>query len=73
MDFFTNYPHLIEDGVNYWVTKYLQEWDMLGYVEMKPGRVVVYPSEIFHGAYHTKDIYYDIPRLTMVYAEVQRI
>lgn len=67
--FFSLYPELIEDGANYWLEKNLPEWELLGFVEMRPRRVIIFPSEFFHSAYHTDDKYFQVPRLTLVYSE----
>lgn len=35
-------------------------------IEMKPGRTIIFPSEIPHAAWHPIDSFYDFPRLNMV-------
>ena len=34
---------------------------------MQPNRMVIFPSELFHSAYHPIDWYFDNPRLTLVF------
>ena len=55
----------IED-LDYWGAN--QEcWEKIGYIDMQPNRMVIFPSELFHSAYHPNDWYFDNPRLTLVF------
>jgi len=63
------FPHLKpnevgENGINYWEDRnYSGEPSC---VEMKPGRTIIFPSEIPHAAWHPIDSFYDFPRLNIV-------
>lgn len=58
---------LAETGLDYWPELSQDAWEQLGVVDMLPGRLVIFPSEHFHGAYHPKDSFFDFPRLTFVF------
>lgn len=67
--FYRQYPHLIEDGGDYWHERFTAEWEPIGGVEMKPGRTVIFPGEFIHAAHHPDDLYMDFPRLNLVHWE----
>lgn len=52
---------------------YYQEWELVDYVEMKPNRTVIFPSNIFHGAYIPTNKYKTTPRINIVTWEVEKI
>ena len=54
-----------EDGTDYWPPK--DEWEMNGLIQMVPNRMVIFPAEYFHAAYHPENSFYSFPRLTLVY------
>jgi hypothetical protein len=39
----------------------------VGAVDMVPGRLLIFPSEFFHAAYHPQDSFYEFPRLTLAF------
>lgn len=51
-------------GMTYWSN--LKNYGNPLNIEMKPGRTVIFPSEIPHAAWHPVDSFYDFPRLNMV-------
>lgn len=60
-------PAIIETGRDYWMDNPAAYWEQVGSVEMVPGRLIIFPSEFYHAAYHPKDSYYDFPRLTLAF------
>ena len=36
-------------------------------VDMVPGRLLIFPSQYFHAAYHRQNSFYDFPRLTLAF------
>jgi hypothetical protein len=67
--FYGQYPHLIEDGGDYWLERYAAEWEPIGGVAMKPGRTLIFPGEFIHAAHHPDDLYMGFPRLNVVHWE----
>jgi hypothetical protein len=51
-------------GLDYWSK--LKKYETPLNIEMKPGRTIIFPSEIPHAAWHPIDSFYDFPRLNMV-------
>jgi hypothetical protein len=51
-------------GMNYWSN--LKNYGNPLNIEMKPGRTIIFPSEIPHAAWHPVDSFYDFPRLNIV-------
>jgi hypothetical protein len=58
-------PALIESGRDYWGSDAF--WETVGSIDMVPGRLIIFPSEYYHAAYHPKDSFYDFPRLTLAF------
>jgi uncharacterized protein (TIGR02466 family) len=58
---------IAETGLDYWGGAADQWWEMVGTVDMAPGRLLIFPSEYFHAAYHPKDSFYEFPRLTLAF------
>jgi hypothetical protein len=58
---------LAETGLDYWPSRADESWERLGTVEMAPGRLLIFPSEYFHAAYHPQDSFYEFPRLTLAF------
>ena len=56
-----------ETGKDYWPEDTAELWDVLGSIDMAPGRLMIFPSEYFHAAYHPVNSYYDFPRLTLAF------
>ena len=51
-------------GATYWSN--LKNYGTPLNIEMKPGRTIIFPSEIPHAAWHPVDSFYDFPRLNIV-------
>jgi hypothetical protein len=56
-----------ETGRDYWPEATDELWELVGAADMVPGRLLIFPSEFFHAAYHPRDSYYDFPRLTLAF------
>jgi uncharacterized protein (TIGR02466 family) len=60
-------PKLAETGLDYWPSGAEEWWELVGTVEMAPGRLLIFPSEYFHAAYHPQDSFFEFPRLTAAF------
>jgi hypothetical protein len=58
---------IAETGLDYWGGGAEKWWEHVGAVDMVPGRLLIFPSEHFHAAYHPQDSFYDFPRLTLAF------
>ncbi|HUQ51717.1 MAG TPA: TIGR02466 family protein [Gammaproteobacteria bacterium] len=58
---------LAETGLDYWSGAADDWWELVGTVDMVPGRLLIFPSEYFHAAYHPQNSFYDFPRLTLAF------
>ncbi len=56
-----------ETGQDYWPEAPGELWELVGAVDMVPGRLLIFPSEYFHAAHHPQDSFYDFPRLTLAF------
>jgi hypothetical protein len=56
-----------ETGRDYWPETPAEFWELVGAVDMAPGRLLIFPSEFFHAAYHPQNSFYDFPRLTLAF------
>jgi hypothetical protein len=36
-------------------------------IDMVPGRLLIFPSQYFHAAFHPQNSFYDFPRLTLAF------
>ena len=55
-----------ESGYDYW-DKNPHLWEHVGSVEMQQGRLIIFPSEYFHAAWHPVDSFFEFPRLTLAF------
>jgi hypothetical protein len=58
---------IAETGLDYWSGGVDEWWERLGTVDMVPGRLLIFPSEYFHAAYHPQNSFYAFPRLTLAF------
>ena len=58
---------LAETGLDYWGAGAGEWWDTVGTIDMVPGRLLIFPSQYFHAAYHPQDSFYEFPRLTLAF------
>jgi len=64
-DFFNKYPDAVENGYDYWAPE--KYWEMIAFAEMIPNRLIIFPSNYYHAAYHPENTFYNDPRLTIAY------
>lgn len=60
-------PELVETGRDYWLESGPRHWEYLGAVPMVAGRLMIFPSEFFHAAWHPVDSFDTFPRLTLAF------
>ncbi len=58
---------IAETGLDYWGGGADEWWETVGTVDMVPGRLLIFPSEYFHAAYHPQNSFYESPRLTLAF------
>jgi uncharacterized protein (TIGR02466 family) len=58
---------IAETGLDYWSATAGNWWDLVGTVDMAPGRLLIFPSEYFHAAWHPRNSFYEFPRLTLAF------
>jgi hypothetical protein len=63
--FIKDYPETFENGMDYWSP--MEYWDLVGHVPMEPNRLIIFPAEYYHSAYHPQNSFYEFPRLSLVY------
>jgi len=61
-------PELYHNGKYYWnQDKESKIWKMINYAEMISNRLIIFPSDYFHTAYHPINSFYNFSRLTLVF------
>jgi hypothetical protein len=63
--FYLQNPDSMENGYDYWANE--KYWQLTSYVEMKPNRMIIFPSHYLHAAYHPENNFFNNPRLTLVF------
>lgn len=58
---------LQQDALDYWPRTPREYWDNIGSISMVTGRMIIFPAQYFHAAYHPVDSFFDFPRLTLVF------
>lgn len=58
---------LQKNVLDYWPRDPDVYWENLGAISMVTGRMLIFPGQYFHGAYHPEDSFFDFPRLTLVF------
>jgi hypothetical protein len=58
---------LAETGKDYWPERTRDSWERVGTIDMTPGRLLIFPSQYFHAAFHPEDSFYEFPRLTLAF------
>ncbi len=58
---------IAETGLDYWCTAPGPWWDLVGTVDMAAGRLLIFPSEYFHAAWHPQNSFCEFPRLTLAF------
>jgi hypothetical protein len=64
-NFFNQYPDAAENGYDYWSPE--KYWEIVAFAEMIPNRLIIFPANYYHAAYHPENGFYNDPRLTLVY------
>lgn len=65
--FFNNLkPNENNEQLNYWGAD-KKCWEKIGHINMEPNRLLVFPSDQFHSAYHPENSFFNDPRLTLVF------
>jgi hypothetical protein len=65
--FFNNVtPNTNNECIDYWGAD-PKCWQEIGHINMVPNRIVVFPSEYWHAAYHPDNAFYNDPRVTFVF------
>ena len=64
-EFLNKYPDAIENGYDYWSPE--KYWDLIAFADMIPNRMIIFPANYYHAAYHPKNGFYENPRLTIAY------
>lgn len=60
-------PRIAETGLDYWGGAAGEWWEVVGTIEMAPGRMLIFPSEYFHAAWHPLSSFFEFPRLTLAF------
>lgn len=60
-------PRIAETGLDYWGATGGDWWETVGTVDMTPGRLLIFPSEYFHAAWHPVNSFFEFPRLTLAF------
>ncbi len=58
---------LQENSLDYWPRDPDVYWENVGSISMVPGRMLIFPAQYFHAAFHPEDSYFDFPRLTLAF------
>ena len=53
--------------LNYWPPDPDVYWENIGAIPMVTGRMVIFPAQYFHAAFHPEDSFFDFPRLTLAF------
>jgi len=61
------HPRISESGKDYWLDNADEFWEKVGVIDMVPGRLLIFPSQYFHAAYHPENSFYDFPRMTLAF------
>jgi len=51
----------------YWPRDPDHYWENIGTISMVTGRMLIFPAQYFHAAFHPEDSFFDFPRLTLVF------
>jgi uncharacterized protein (TIGR02466 family) len=60
-------PRIGESGRDYWAEDTETLWERIGEIDMQQGRLMIFPSEYFHAAWHPRNSFYEFPRLTLAF------
>ncbi len=60
-------PRLQENALDYWPRDPDAYWENMGSISMVTGRMIIFPAQYFHAAFHPEDSFFDFPRLTLAF------
>ena len=63
---FDDFPKLTRTEYDDFITESNDEWELIDMVKMKYNRMIVYPPNVFHSAYLTKDNFLEYDRITQL-------
>ena len=52
---------------DYWPPDPDVYWEHIGTISMVTGRMLIFPAQYFHAAFHPEDSFFDFPRLTLAF------
>ena len=58
---------IVENGFSYWPDRPEEFGEKTGHLDMAPGRMMIFPSQFYHAAWHPEDAFFDSPRMTLVF------
>ncbi len=58
---------LQENALDYWPRNPDVYWENMGVISMVTGRLLIFPAQYFHAAFHPEDSFFDFPRLTLAF------
>jgi hypothetical protein len=64
-NFLNQYPNTVENGYDYWSSE--KYWEIIAFAKMIPNRLIIFPANYYHAAYHPENGFYKDPRLTFAY------
>ena len=64
---FRDDKRLQENALDYWPRDPDVYWENLGAISMATGRMIIFPAQYFHAAFHPEDSFFDFPRLTLAF------
>jgi hypothetical protein len=62
-----NDKRLRSSELDYWPRDPDAYWEHVGTVDMVTGRMLIFPAQYFHAAFHPEDSFFDFPRLTLAF------
>lgn len=63
---FDNFPKLTRTDYKDFITESNDEWELIDMIEMKYNRMIVYPPNVFHSGYLTRNDFLEYDRLTQL-------
>jgi hypothetical protein len=58
---------LRKSELDYWPPDPDVYWENMGVISMVTGRMLIFPAQYFHAAFHPQDSFFDFPRLTLAF------
>jgi hypothetical protein len=67
VDDFTLNSGIEEDGYDYYLHDWKKFWEPAGFIQSKFNRLLMWPGDIYHGAYHGSEDFVDYPRVNQCF------